>query len=48
MTRSSSVSFSDFELPLPEGWSDRTAVTLAGPASVGGYVPNVVVTREAL
>ena len=48
MTRSSSVSTSDFELPLPDGWSDRTAVTLAGPASVGGYVPNVVVTREAL
>jgi hypothetical protein len=35
-------------LPLPDGWSDRTAVTLAGPASVDGYVPNVVVTREAL
>jgi hypothetical protein len=48
VTRSSSVSTSDFELPLPEGWSDRTAVTVAGPASVGGYVPNVVVTREAL
>jgi hypothetical protein len=48
VTSSSSVSTSDFEVPLPEGWSDRTAVTLAGPASVGGYVPNVVVTREAL
>jgi hypothetical protein len=45
---SSSVSTADFELPLPDGWSDRTAVTLAGPVSVGGYVPNVVVTREAL
>jgi hypothetical protein len=44
----SSVSAGDFELPLPDGWSDRTAVTLAGPASVDGYVPNVVVTREAL
>jgi hypothetical protein len=48
VTPSSSVSTADFELPLPEGWSDRTAVTLAGPVSVGGYVPNVVVTREAL
>ncbi|MEO9176215.1 MAG: DcrB-related protein [Gaiellales bacterium] len=48
MSPSSSVTTADFELPLPEGWSDRTAVTLAGPVSVGGYVPNVVVTREAL
>jgi hypothetical protein len=48
VTPSSSVSTADFELPLPEGWSDRTAVTLAGPVSVDGYVPNVVVTREAL
>jgi hypothetical protein len=38
----------DFDLPLPSGWSDRTAVTIAGPVSVDGYVPNVVVTREAL
>jgi hypothetical protein len=44
----SSVSAGDFDLPLPDGWSDRTAVTLAGPASVDGYVPNVVVTRDAL
>jgi hypothetical protein len=48
VTRSDTVSTGDFELPLPAGWSDRTAVTLAGPASVDGYVPNVVVTREAL
>jgi hypothetical protein len=44
----SSVSAGDFDLPLLAGWSDRTAVTVAGPASVDGYVPNVVVTREAL
>jgi hypothetical protein len=44
----SSVSAGDFELPLLAGWSDRTAVTVAGPTSVDGYVPNVVVTREAL
>lgn len=42
------MSAGDFDLPLLDGWSDRTAVTLAGPASVDGYVPNVIVTREAL
>jgi hypothetical protein len=48
VTSVSSVRAGDFHLPLPTGWSDRTAVTIAGPASVDGYVPNVVVTREAL
>jgi hypothetical protein len=37
-----------YELPLPAGWSDRTAVTLAAPAAADGSVPNVVITREAL
>ena len=37
-----------FALPLPEGWADRTVVTLAGPADPAGYAPNIVVTREAL
>ncbi len=37
-----------FALPLPEGWADRTVVTLAGPADADGYAPNIVVTREAL
>ena len=37
-----------FALPLPEGWADRTVVTLAGPADASGYAPNIVVTREAL
>jgi hypothetical protein len=36
-----------FALPLPEGWVDRTVVTLAGPAD-DGYAPNIVVTRETL
>jgi hypothetical protein len=36
-----------FALPLPEGWTDRTVVTLAGPVD-DGYAPNIVVTREAL
>jgi hypothetical protein len=44
----SSVRTGDFEISLPDDWSDRTAVTLAGPVRVDGYVPNVVVTREAL
>jgi hypothetical protein len=37
-----------YELPLPAGWSDRTAVTLAAPAADDGSVPNIVITREAL
>jgi hypothetical protein len=37
-----------YQLPLPAGWSDRTAVTLAAPAAPDGSVPNLVITREAL
>jgi hypothetical protein len=37
-----------YQLPLPAGWSDRTAVTIAAPAAVDGSVPNLVITREAL
>ena len=37
-----------FELPLPEGWRDRTAVTIVGPPAAGGYIPNLVVTAEPL
>ena len=37
-----------FQLPLPAGWSDRTAVTLAAPAAADGSVPNLVITREVL
>ena len=37
-----------YHLPLPAGWSDRTAVTLAAPAAADGSVPNLVITREAL
>jgi hypothetical protein len=36
-----------FALPLPDGWVDRTVVTLAGTDDEG-YAPNIVVTREAL
>jgi hypothetical protein len=42
------VRTADYELPLPDGWSDRTAVTLAAPVTADGYVPNLVVTREPL
>ncbi|HET6174293.1 MAG TPA: DcrB-related protein [Gaiellales bacterium] len=37
-----------YQLPLPAGWSDRTAVTIVAPAAVDGSVPNLVITREAL
>ena len=37
-----------YQLPLPAGWSDRTAVTIAAPAAPDGSVPNLVITREAL
>jgi hypothetical protein len=37
-----------YQLPLPGGWSDRTAVTLVAPAAPDGSVPNLVITREAL
>lgn len=42
-----SVATDRFTLPLPEGWTDRTAVTITGPEE-SGVTPNVVVTREAL
>jgi hypothetical protein len=34
-------------LPLPQGWEDRTVLTISGPP-IGGIAPNVVVTRELL
>jgi hypothetical protein len=37
-----------YQLPLPVGWSDRTAVTITAPAAADGSVPNLVITREAL
>jgi hypothetical protein len=37
-----------FDLPLPPGWADRTAVTVAGPRAQDGYVPNLVVTHDPL
>jgi hypothetical protein len=37
-----------YQLPLPAGWSDRTAVTITAPAAADGSVPNLVITREAL
>ena len=37
-----------YQLPLPAGWSDRTAVTIVAPAARDGSVPNLVITREAL
>jgi hypothetical protein len=37
-----------YQLSLPVGWSDRTAVTIVAPAAPDGSVPNLVITREAL
>jgi hypothetical protein len=42
------VTTGHFALPLPDGWADRTAVTLLAPLEPGGFAPNVVVTREPL
>ena len=44
----SSVGTGAYRLPLPDGWADRTAITIAGAASADGVVPNVVVTRQLL
>ena len=34
-------------IPQPEGWEDRTVLTIVGPLTEGAQ-PNVVVTRETL
>ena len=44
----SSVGTDAYRLPLPDGWADHTAITIAGAASSDGVVPNVVVTRQVL
>ena len=36
-----------FRLPVPDGWADRTVVTLTGPDD-GGFAPNIVLTAEPL
>ncbi len=41
------VAIDRYSLPLPEGWTDRTAVTITGP-ELSGVTANVVVTREGL
>jgi hypothetical protein len=35
-------------VPVPDGWSERTATSLIAPPAGDGYAPNVVVTRERL
>lgn len=37
-----------FVTELPEGWEDRSLITLSGPPGKTGFVSNVVVTRERL
>lgn len=36
-----------FTLPIPDGWIDRTVVTITGHAD-DGFAPNIVVTTETL
>ena len=48
MTDGTLVGTAAYTLPLPEGWTDRTAVTLVAPPSGEGFSANVVVTRQAL
>ena len=43
-----SVGTDAYRLPLPDGWADHTAITVAGVAAADGVVPNVVVTRQLL
>jgi hypothetical protein len=33
---------------LPEGWEDRTMVTLVGPRGARGFAANIVITREPI
>jgi hypothetical protein len=37
-----------YRIAVPAGWVDRSVTTLTAPPTDDGYVPNVVVTREAL
>lgn len=39
---------SGYSLAVPAGWVDRSVTTLTAPPTDDGYVPNVIVTREAL
>lgn len=36
----------DFTTDLPDGWQDRSMLTLVGPADGSGFAPNVVIMRE--
>lgn len=37
-----------FDSELPQGWSDRSMITLVGPTSQDGFAANLVVTRQPL
>lgn len=37
-----------FLTSAPDGWDDRSVVTLVGPAGADGFVPNIVVTRDRI
>jgi hypothetical protein len=46
--KSGKVISTDWSASMPEGWEDRTMVTLVGPVSEDGFASNIVVTRERL
>lgn len=42
-----SVKFNEFELVIPQAWSDVSQITLCG-VTAGGFTPNVSITKENL
>lgn len=47
MSDTSHITSGTVTIPQPEGWEDRTILTIVGPLTEGAQ-PNVVVTRETL
>lgn len=35
-----------FATEMPEGWQDRSMITMVGPVTVSGFAPNAVIMRE--
>ena len=47
MSDTTHITSGSVTVPQPEGWEDRTVLTIVGPLTEGAQ-PNVVVTRETL